>query len=74
MFKLKKTTAELIASVIAEKFGEGVLSADEIIGMLEYPPDSSMGDLALPCFKLSRTLRNSPVKIAEMLADGVKCD
>ena len=74
MFKLKKTTAELIASVIAEKFGEGVLSAEEIIGMLEYPPDSSMGDLALPCFKLSRTLRNSPVKIAEMLADGVKCD
>ena len=74
MFKLKKTTAELIASVIAEKFGEGVLSADEIVGMLEYPPDRAMGDLALPCFKLSRTLRNSPVKIAELLADGVKCE
>ena len=27
-----------------------------------------MGDLALPCFKLSRTLRSSPVKIADTLA------
>ncbi len=74
MNKLKKTTAELLARAIAEKFGEGVLSSEEIIAMLEYPPDKAMGDIALPCFKLSRTLRNSPVKIAETLAESVKCD
>ncbi len=74
MKKLKKTTAELLAAAIAESFGEGILSPEEIIGMLEYPPDRTMGDIALPCFKLSRTLRNSPVKIAEALAESVKCE
>ncbi len=73
MYKLKKTTAELLASAIEEKFGKGILSADEIIGMLEYPPDKTMGDIALPCFKLSRSLRSSPVKIAEALAESVEC-
>ena len=74
MLKLKKTTAELLSRAVSEKFGDGILSADEIFGMLEYPPDSSMGDIALPCFKLSRSLRNSPVKIAEALAEAVKCE
>ena len=73
MLKLKKTTAALLSNAVSEKFGEGILTADEIFGMLEYPPDSSMGDIALPCFKLSRSLRNSPVKIAEALAEAVRC-
>ena len=34
---------------------------------LEVPPESSMGDFALPCFKLSKALRLPPVKIAENL-------
>ena len=33
-----------------------------------------MGDLALPCFKLSRILRKSPVQIAEELAAGIPAD
>ena len=68
MLILKKKTASLLAECIKEKFGEGLLSADEIFTMLEYPPDNSMGDIALPCFRLSRTLRRSPVQIAEILA------
>ena len=74
MNKLKKITAGLIKETIKEKFGSELLSEEEIVGMLEYPPDRTMGDIALPCFKLSRTLRNSPVKIAEALAEGVKCE
>ena len=74
MLILKKKTASLLAECIKEKFGEGLLSADEIFTMLEYPPDTSMGDIALPCFRLSRTLRRSPVQIAEMLAENVSCD
>ena len=74
MLILKQKTAELLAECVKEKFGEGLLSADEIFTMLEYPPDTSMGDIALPCFRLSRTLRRSPVQIAEILADFVKCD
>ena len=74
MLKLKKKTAELLAGAVKEKFGEGLLSEDEIFGMLEYPPDKNMGDIALPCFRLSKTLRRSPVQIADTLKDGLSCD
>ena len=74
MLTLKKTTARLIADAVAGSFGEGLLSADEIFAMLEYPPDRTMGDIALPCFRLSRSLRRSPVQIAEMLANTIKCE
>ena len=33
-----------------------------------------MGDLALPCFRLSKALRRSPVEIAKTLAENVKCE
>ena len=74
MLILKNKTAQLLAECVKEKFGEGLLSAEEIFTMLEYPPDTSMGDIALPCFRLSRTLRKSPVQIAEILAAEVKCE
>ncbi len=74
MLKIKKNTAELLKSAVDEKFGQDLLSAEEIFSMLEYPPDTSMGDLALPCFRLSKSLRRSPVQIAETLAGAVKCD
>ena len=74
MIILKKKTAGLIADAIAESFAPGLLTADEISEMLEYPPDRSMGDLALPCFRLSKSLRRSPVQIATALAEAVRCD
>ncbi len=73
MLTLKKNTAKLIADAVSSGFGEGLLSADEIFGMLEYPPDRTMGDIALPCFRLSRCLRRSPVQIAELLASSINC-
>ena len=74
MLKLKKKTAELIAAAVCEKFGEGLISADEAFEMLEYPPDSTMGDLALPCFRLSKSLRKAPPVIAATLGDAIKCE
>ena len=47
MITLKKKTASLIARAAEEIFGAGLISADEIFSMLEYPPDKSMGDIAL---------------------------
>ena len=73
MLVLKKKTADLIADAVAKNFGENLLSAEEIFAMLEYPPDRSMGDIALPCFRLSRALRRSPVQIAEALANAIEC-
>ena len=54
-----------IAEHISKKFE---IEASLIESMLEYPPDKSMGDLALPCFRLSKSLRRSPVEIAKTLA------
>ena len=74
MITLKKNTAKLIADAVSTGFGEGLLSSDDVFQMLEYPPDSSMGGIALPCFRLSKALRRSPVQIADMLAANIQCD
>ncbi len=74
MIKLKKKTAELLSAAVSTSFGEGLLTAAEIAAMLEYPPDKTMGDIALPCFKLSKTLRRSPIQIAEVLAAALVCE
>ena len=74
MLNLKKKCAELLASAISDKFGGGLLSAEEIFAMLEYPPDKNMGDIALPCFKLSKSLRRSPVDIAKTLSEAFSCE
>lgn len=59
--------------VIAHMINDAVdkLTVDEIMEMLEYPPNPDLGDVALPCFKLSKTLRKSPVQIAEELVENL---
>ena len=68
MNTLKQKTAEKLAALVSELYPGASLSAEELSGMLEFPPDPAMGDLALPCFKLSRSLHASPVQIADALA------
>ena len=70
MLKIKK----LIAEKIAEKIGNEEIGAELLMDMLEYPPDDKMGDLALPCFKLSKVMRRAPVQIAAGIAEGFECD
>jgi arginyl-tRNA synthetase len=36
------------------------------------PSDPEMGDAALPCFMLAKTLRKAPQKIAEDIAAEIK--
>ena len=40
------------------------LKREEIIKLLEIPPNSSMGDYAFPCFSLAGLLKESPSEIA----------
>ncbi|MFB5192271.1 arginine--tRNA ligase [Alicyclobacillus fastidiosus] len=47
------------------------LDEDTLIQMLEYPPNPELGDLALPCFKLAKTLRKNPAEIAQTLAEAL---
>ncbi len=74
MLKLKKKTAELLKAAVDKNFGQGLISLDDIFAMLEYPPDKTMGDIALPCFRLSKSLRRSPVQIADTLASAVESE
>ena len=64
MTELKQNIASSVKKTIALLYPAAVISEEEIFGMLEYPPDDNMGDIAFPCFKLSRTLRAAPPKIA----------
>ena len=58
----------LIAEALAPLAG---LSAEEIMGMMETPPDPEMGDYAFPCFKLAKTLRKAPPLIAKDIAERI---
>ena len=71
MQTIKKRIAEQIVVAIRGINAEAELTAADVAGMLEYPPDAGMGDLAFPCFKLSRTLRRSPVQIAATLCEAI---
>ena len=59
----KKYIAELIAI-------DGV-STEEIYDSIALPPNTEMGDYALPCFKFAKVLRKSPVMIAEELKSAM---
>ncbi len=48
------------------------LDKGELMESLEIPPDTGMGDYALPCFKLSKALRKSPQDIAKMLMETIE--
>ena len=72
MLETKKTLCNDIVNAVAASYGEGLITADELLAMFEYPPDKTMGDIALPCFKLSRVFRRSPVDIAKTLAEKLE--
>ncbi len=65
MINIKEEAARLLSETISE------IAYEDILDMLEYPPDTSMGDVALPCFKLSRILRQAPPQIANALAEKI---
>ena len=70
----KLSIAELIATAMQSVFDSAPLSAPEIAGLLEVPPDTAMGDYAFPCFRLSKALRNSPMMISDALAAAISAD
>lgn len=54
----------IIAACVAPMVG---LTDLEVLTLIEYPPNSEMGDLALPCFRFAKVLRKSPQAIAEAI-------
>ena len=61
-------------SYIAEKLSGFGVPQEEIVSSITVPPDRDMGDYALPCFKFAKTMRKSPVMIANELCEKFVCD
>ena len=71
MQTIKKRIAQQIVEEVKGINADADLQACDVAAMLEYPPDATMGDLAFPCFRLSKTLRRSPVQIAAALSENI---
>jgi arginyl-tRNA synthetase len=50
------------------------VSEKDLIQWLEIPPQPDMGDVTLPCFRVSKLLRRSPQLIADELRDQLELD
>ena len=59
---------------ISEKINVEGITSLEIEDSIILPPDTSLGDFSLPCFKFAKILRLPPAKIAENLAQSFKVD
>ncbi len=74
MQQIKQNVAAETESLIRSAFSCDTLTQNDILPIIEYPPDPAMGELSIPCFKFSKALRRSPVQIAETLASGFTCE
>jgi len=74
MFSFKKAVSIDLLNCIKGISPDVELTEADILSMFEYPPDSNLGDIAFPCFKLSRILRKAPTIIAQMIAREFKSD
>lgn len=59
-----------IGNLLKEKIED--LSLEEILGLIEIPPNKDMGDYAFPCFKLAKVFRKAPNMIAADLAENIE--
>lgn len=66
--------AQAVALVLAPAVQRLVPELDvaEIAASLAPPPKSELGDLAFPCFRLSKALKQPPPKIAQTLAEVLR--
>ena len=62
MNDIRTSICEQVSAYVTAKGAS--LSAEDALAFLETPSDSKLGDLALPCFKLSKLLRARPDGIA----------
>ncbi|MBO7311013.1 MAG: arginine--tRNA ligase, partial [Clostridia bacterium] len=69
MIEIKLSISKTIVEKLKSVNPDIQIEAADVADMLEYPPDPKMGDLALPCFKMSKIMRTSPVRIATQIAE-----
>ncbi len=45
---------------------------EEVASYIEIPPNSEMGDFALPCFRFSKALKKKPVEISQLFQQSAE--
>jgi arginyl-tRNA synthetase len=68
MIDYKLKVAELFCDLVDD------VTMEDIYGMVEIPPNSQMGDFAVPCFRFAKALRKSPNMISEAIASQIPVD
>lgn len=75
---MKEKISEAVVEILGLKDGEYALSSSSMQGsnessvILETPPDSKMGDIAIPCFVFAKILHKNPAVIAADLKNGLE--
>lgn len=64
-----KKEKQLVAQYVSTALG---IPEDNVLAVLEYPPQPELGDLAIPCFRFAKTLRKAPPQIAAELAESLR--
>ncbi len=62
---------EAIAKSVLNALPAAAFTKEEIKSLIEIPPESRLGDYALPCFKLCRVLKKEPNEIAAWLISKI---
>ena len=63
---------EIAANLLHDCFDE--IDVNTFQEMLEIPSNTEMGDIALPCFKLSKQLRKAPPEIAKFFTSKIRVE
>ena len=61
----KEKVAEIFTSIEPE------LSMDDALQLIEIPPNTDMGDYAVPCFKFAKKYRKSPAALANEFVEKI---
>jgi arginyl-tRNA synthetase len=69
MNEIKKYISEILYSILNKKVE---ITLEEIFSYLEEPKDNNNGDIAFPCFRLSKILKDSPINIANNIKNDIK--
>lgn len=62
---MKEAVSKIVSDIV------GAADSKQIQDLLETPPDSSMGDIAIPCFSFAKVLHKNPAIIAEDIKEKI---
>ena len=65
---------DIIAKMIVDTLDGSDITVADIKNSIEVPKDETNGDYSFPCFKFSKTLKKSPIQIADDIKEKINID